>query len=111
MLPFGLSSTGFMSDTGSRPHASAWTTCARPISPPSRQGYEFSDMFCALNGATRTPRRLSVRERPVATPPAGGGRMQLHFLRLERPHAPAAPPERAADRRRHEALAHVRRCS
>ena len=48
----GFSSTGFMSTLGGRPAASAWATCARPISPPSMAGYELSDMFCALNGAT-----------------------------------------------------------
>ena len=31
----GLSRMGFISTVGSIPAASAWTTCARPISPPS----------------------------------------------------------------------------
>ena len=31
----GLRSTGFISVCGGKQHASAWTTCARPISPPS----------------------------------------------------------------------------
>ena len=35
--------------------ACACTTWARPISPPSRATNELSDMFCDLNGATRTP--------------------------------------------------------
>ena len=53
--PFGLSRIGFIAGSGSRPQASAWATCARPISPPWRHGYELFDMFCALNGATATP--------------------------------------------------------
>ena len=55
-----------MSVVGSRPHASACATCARPISPPSRHTYEFNDMFCALNGATRNPRRRKWRQMAVA---------------------------------------------
>src|SRR4029078_3708599 len=50
---------GFIAGSGSRPHASACATCARPISPPPTHGYELFDMFCALNGATRTPRARS----------------------------------------------------
>jgi hypothetical protein len=49
----GLSRIGFMSIEGSRPAASAWSACARPISPPSAATNELSAMFWALNGATR----------------------------------------------------------
>ena len=42
----------------------AW---ARPISAPSLVTTEFSDMFCALNGATLTPRRASQRQIPAVT--------------------------------------------
>ncbi len=48
----GLSSTGFMSTRGLMPAASACTTWARPISPPSASANELSDMFWLLNGAT-----------------------------------------------------------
>src|SRR5271170_7815391 len=41
--------------------------CARPISPPSTVTAELLDMFCALNGATRTPRRASRRHSPATT--------------------------------------------
>src|SRR5688572_16849887 len=54
-LPFGFNRIGFMAGSGSSPQASACATCARPISPPARHGYEWFDMFCALKGATRTP--------------------------------------------------------
>src|SRR5574344_2388015 len=55
MPPLGLSRMGFISGTGSSPHASACTTCARAISPPLKSAAPLFDMFCALNGATRTP--------------------------------------------------------
>ena len=42
-----------MSIDGSSPAASAWSACARPISPPSAATNELSAMFWALNGATR----------------------------------------------------------
>src|SRR6478735_7948729 len=61
----GLSSTGFIAVVGSTRAATAWSHCARPISPPSRQTIELFDMFCALNGATRTPRRTSARHSPA----------------------------------------------
>src|SRR5262249_36418764 len=57
---------GFIAGSGSSPQASAWTTCARPISPPPRHGYELFDMFCALNGATATPFRRSHAQIAVA---------------------------------------------
>ena len=63
----GLSSTGFIAASGSARAATAWTHCARPISRPSAVTIELFDMFCALNGATRTPRRASARHRPVVT--------------------------------------------
>src|SRR5215203_1620667 len=50
---------GFIAGSGSSPHASDWATWARPISPPAVHGYELFDMFCALNGATDTPRLRS----------------------------------------------------
>src|SRR6185295_6513076 len=40
---------------------------ARPISCPEGVTTELSDMFCALNGATRTPSRASSRHRPATT--------------------------------------------
>ena len=63
----GLSSTGFMAVVGSSRAACAWRYCARPISPPSRQTIELFDMFCALKGATFTPRRARARHRPATT--------------------------------------------
>ena len=57
----GLSSTGFMRTLGSMPAACACVTCARPISRPSRVAYEFSAMFCALNGATLKPSCFIMR--------------------------------------------------
>ncbi len=56
----GLSSTGFIRTEGSIPAASAWVTCARPISSPSDVANEFSAMFCALNGATFSPSCLKI---------------------------------------------------
>ena len=63
----GLSSTGFIADSGSTPAAWACRNWARPISAPSRQTPELLDMFCALNGATLIPARASARHRPVTT--------------------------------------------
>jgi len=37
---------------------SAW---ARPISPPSAVTAALFDMFCGLNGRTRSPRRVKAR--------------------------------------------------
>src|SRR5215472_4628460 len=65
--PPGLSSTGFIAASGSMPAAAACIAWARPISPPSRVTTELSDMFCALNGATLTPRRASHRQIPAVT--------------------------------------------
>ena len=72
--PEGLISTGFIAASGSIPHAAACIACARPISAPVGVTVEFSDMFCALNGATddalalepaadRGDRRRSCRHR------------------------------------------------
>ena len=63
----GLSSTGFIAASGSARQALAWTHWARPISAPSRQTMELFDMFCALNGATRTPCRASHRHSAAVT--------------------------------------------
>ena len=62
----GLSRTGFIRTSGSIRQAWAWTTCARPISPPSRVTKELSDMFCALNGATRRPSWRRIRQSAAA---------------------------------------------
>ena len=43
--------------------ASACKACARPISRPSGVAAELSDMFCALNGATRQPSSARIRHR------------------------------------------------
>src|SRR5271154_6252706 len=58
---------GLTRTLGSRPAALAWMAWARPISPPSTVTTELLDMFCALNGATRTPLRASNRHSPATT--------------------------------------------
>src|SRR6185437_8953857 len=63
----GLSNTGFMSLCGATPAAMACKACARPISPPSIVTALFKAMFCGLNGATRTPSRLSRRHSAATT--------------------------------------------
>ena len=63
----GLSSTGFIRASGSIPAAAACMAWARPISAPSGVTKEFSDMFWALNGATRTPCRASQRHSPAVS--------------------------------------------
>src|SRR6185312_17364647 len=63
----GLSSTGLNATLGSSPQACACIACARPISPPSAVTTELLDMFCALNGATATPRRTSQRQIPATS--------------------------------------------
>src|SRR5690349_13580344 len=65
--PPGLSRIGLNRTLGSSPAARAWIAWARPISPPSTVTTELLDMFCALNGATRTPRRANNRHRPATT--------------------------------------------
>ncbi len=44
-----------MATSGSTPAAMACMAWARPISWPAGVTNEFKAMFCALNGATRTP--------------------------------------------------------
>src|SRR5215468_5422003 len=56
-----------MSAAGSMPAAAACIAWARPISAPSRVTNEFSDMFCALNGATFTSCRASHRHNPATS--------------------------------------------
>ena len=56
-----------MSAVGSIPAAAACMAWARPISAPSAVTNEFSDMFCALNGATETPCRASHRHNPATS--------------------------------------------
>ena len=67
----GLSSTGLNRTSAGIPQAAACIACARPISPPRPSGptttAELLDMFWALNGATRTPRRWSQRQMPAVT--------------------------------------------
>ncbi|GAA4872556.1 hypothetical protein GCM10023403_43860 [Pseudonocardia benzenivorans] len=63
----GLSNTGLNSTLGANPHACACIACARPISPPSTVTTELLLMFCALNGATDTPRRHNHRHNPATT--------------------------------------------
>src|SRR5690606_35103463 len=63
----GLSSTGFIAASGIARAATAWIHWARPISAPSLVTIELFDMFCALNGATRRPRRDKDRQIPVTT--------------------------------------------
>jgi hypothetical protein len=62
-----LSSTGFIRASGSIPAAAACMAWARPISAPPAVTNEFSDMFCALNGATFTPERASHRHKPATS--------------------------------------------
>src|SRR6202035_3243950 len=57
--------TGFIAASGSTPAAAACIAWARPISAPSAVTAEFSAMFCALNGATRTPCLASHRHSPA----------------------------------------------
>ena len=63
----GLSNTGFMRACGVRRAASACKYCARPISAPSGVTAALLLMFCALKGATRTPRFARWRHRAVTT--------------------------------------------
>src|SRR5713101_5469170 len=61
----GFRRIGFMSYVAKSPAASACKAWARPISNPSMVAAEFSDIFCALKGATRRPERLKIRHRAV----------------------------------------------
>jgi len=56
-----------MSVCGATPAAIACSAWARPISPPSAVTALLSAMFCGLNGATRTPSRLSSRHSAATT--------------------------------------------
>ena len=56
-----------MAASGVARAATAWIHWARPISRPSAVTIELFDMFCALYGATRNPRRASTRHNPVTT--------------------------------------------
>src|SRR5579859_10532 len=58
---------GFMSTVGSTPAACAWANWARPISPPAGHTAALLDMFWALNGATRSPRRANKRHSPATS--------------------------------------------
>src|SRR3954466_14831772 len=58
---------GLTRTLGASPAARACIACARPISPPSVVTTELLDMFCALKGATATPRRASHRQRPATS--------------------------------------------
>src|SRR5262249_2919465 len=60
-------STGFMSTVGASPQAAACTAVARPISAPSAQTAALFDMFWALNGAVRRPRRTKIRHRAATS--------------------------------------------
>ena len=55
-----------MSDVASTPQASAWAAWARPISWPSRVTAALSAIFCALKGATLSPRLRKYRQKAVA---------------------------------------------
>ena len=50
---------------GATPQARACSACARPISPPSAVTAALFDMFCGLNGRTRSPRVAKARQRPA----------------------------------------------
>ncbi len=67
----GLRSTGLKRTSPASPHAAACMAWARPISPGAPSGpittAELFDMFCALNGATFTPRRRSQRQMPAVS--------------------------------------------
>src|SRR2546422_1018299 len=61
----GLSSTGFRRACGVVRAANACRYCARPISAPSGVTAALLLIFCALKGATRTPRLARCRHRAV----------------------------------------------
>ena len=61
----GFSSTGFIWTLGATRAARACSACARPISPPSAVTAALFDMFCGLNGRTRSPRLAKARARPA----------------------------------------------
>ena len=49
------------------PAAAACTAMLRAISPPSEVTAALLLMFCALNGATRMPRRAAIRQSAVTS--------------------------------------------
>src|SRR6058998_227248 len=63
----GLSSTGFRRACGVVRAANACRYCARPISAPSGVTAALLLIFCALKGATHTPRFAKWRHRAVTT--------------------------------------------
>src|SRR5712692_3677451 len=63
----GLSNTGFIRACGVMRAARACRYCARPISAPSGVTAALLLMFCALKGATCTPRLARWRHRAVTT--------------------------------------------
>src|SRR5665213_1725271 len=48
-----------------KPQARACSAWARPISPPSAVTAALFDMFCGLNGRTRSPRRAGAGVHPA----------------------------------------------
>src|SRR4051812_49935003 len=100
--PGGLISPGFIAAWGSTPAAAACSAWARPISAPVAVTAELLAMFCALNGATRTPARASHLQMPAVTAlfPASEAGPQTHnappisptrFLRALLNHPPPPP--------------------
>src|SRR5258708_8768815 len=67
LLREGLIRIGFIAASRCAPAAIACTAWERPTSLPPGATTELSAMFCALNGATRTPRRDSQRQMPAVT--------------------------------------------
>src|SRR5690348_6759217 len=61
----GLSNTGFIRAWGVTRAAKAWRYCARPISAPSGVTAALLLIFCALKGATRSPRSTKCRHSAV----------------------------------------------
>ena len=97
----GLSSTGFIADSGSARAANACTHCARPISAPSAVTIELFDMFCALNGATDSPRRAKARHSAVVTTVLPASEVVPATRRLPMPAScqrPGSARERPASR-------------
>ena len=54
-------------DRGISRQAIAWSAWARPISPPSIVTAALFDMFCGLNGRTRSPRLAKARHSPATS--------------------------------------------
>src|SRR6056297_622901 len=117
----GLSRTGFMWIDVGTPAARACRAWARPISPPpSSVTAALFDMFCGLNGRTRSPRRTKTRASPATSmdlptlepapwiinvalmtacsldPQRLAGHDQYHLIR-DRPDILREPPRRIAE--------------